>query len=94
MSEPFMPPHFHDIEEAHDDRDLQIGPLDGPDTLEGPPEPDEQAPDLSRELPIRKPTVGEQLTPEQLEAELDEENPDRAERSAREKAARVDVLTA
>ncbi len=86
MAEPLIPHPDRDVEDVRDDRELQLGPLDGPDILGGPPEsrleegvesvsgvaePDAPAPDLSRKLPIRKPAVGEQLTPEQLEHDLD-----------------------
>ena len=86
--EPLLPHPDRDVEDIRDDRELQEGPLDGPDILGGPnedrrnegvesvyetAEPDEPPHDLSRELPIRKPAVGEQLTPEQLAAELDAE---------------------
>lgn len=85
-AEPLIPHPDRDVEDVRDDRELQLGPLDGPDILGGPAEerryegvesvyeiaePDESAHDLSRELPIRKPAVGEQLTPEQLEHDLD-----------------------
>ena len=71
-SEPFFPSNFQPRHEPHDDRDLQIGPLDGPDSLqeEGEPEPDLSEVELKHDLPIRKPTVGEHLTVEQLTEEL------------------------
>lgn len=84
--EPLIPHPDRDVEDVRDDRELHIGPLDGPDILGGPSESRleagiesvyetaddaEPAHDFSRELPIRKPSVGEQLTPEQLAAELD-----------------------
>ena len=84
--EPLIPHPDRDVEDVRDDRELHEGPVDGPDILGGPledrryegvealdgsSEPDEPAHDFSRELPIRKPAVGEQLTPEQLAAELD-----------------------
>ena len=86
--EPLIPHPDRDVEDVRDDRELQVGPLDGPDILGGPSESrleegvesvyetaddDEPAHDFSRELPIRKPSVGEQLTPEQLAKELDAE---------------------
>ena len=41
-------------------------PHEGPDVLDDIPEPDQPPHDFSRELPIRKPAIGEQLTEEQL----------------------------
>lgn len=41
-------------------------PYEGPDVLDDIPEPEQAPHDFSRELPIRKPAIGEQLTEEQL----------------------------
>ena len=70
MAEPPIPKPFHGIEDIHDDRELQLQPGEGPDVLDDIPEPEQAAPHLSRELPIRKPAIGEQLTEEQLAREL------------------------
>ena len=83
--EPLIPHPDRDVEDVRDDRELEATP---PDILGGPSESrlqdgvesvsetaddDEPAHDFSRELPIRKPALGEQLTPEQLAKELADE---------------------
>jgi hypothetical protein len=70
MAEPFISKPFHGIEDIHDDQQLQLQPGEGPDVLPDIPEPEQAAPDLARELPIRKPAIGEQLTEQQLAEEL------------------------
>jgi hypothetical protein len=72
MSEPFSPLPFRSPEDIHGDDELQIGPVDGPDVLEQPgePEPELDSVELKHDIPIRVPVVGERLTAEQLEAEM------------------------
>ena len=70
MAEPLIPKPFHGIEDIHGDLELQLQPGEGPDVLDGIPEPEQAAPHLARDLPIRKPAIGEQLTPDQLAQEL------------------------
>jgi hypothetical protein len=83
--EPLIPHPDRFVEDVRDDGELEArspdvlgGPAesrldDGVESLAANEEPDEPAHDFSRALPIRKPAVGEQLTPEQLAAELDAE---------------------
>ncbi|HEU0205633.1 MAG TPA: hypothetical protein VFQ74_02940 [Pseudolysinimonas sp.] len=70
MAEPFNPKPFRGIEDIHDDQELRLQPGEGPDILPDIPEPEQAAPHLARELPIRKPAIGEQLTEQQLAEEL------------------------
>ena len=83
--EPLIPHPDRFVEDVRDDRELEASPpdilggpaesrlQDGLESLAGDEEPDEPAHDFSRELPIRKPTIGEQLSPEQLAKELTDE---------------------
>jgi len=73
-SDPLLPSAFPGTHHVHGDADLHTGPVDGPDVLE---EPDEselpfESRVLGRDLPIRKPTVGETLSIDDLTAELDD----------------------
>ena len=73
-SEPFFPFNNRHRPVIKNDGDLQIGPVDGPDVLIEPPsgDPELAAARIHRDLPIRKPAVGEQLTEQQLAEELEE----------------------
>jgi hypothetical protein len=73
-SEPFFRPPGpeHHPEDVRDDHDLGDDPEDQPDILNGE---DESEPDLEsvvhhRDLPLRRPDVGEKLTDQDLEDEL------------------------
>jgi hypothetical protein len=70
-SDPLSPLPYHFPEDIDGDLGLQIGPADGPDVLE---EADDTEPELdsvvlNQHIPLRRPTVGDRLTAEQLEAE-------------------------
>jgi hypothetical protein len=83
--EPLIPHPDRFVEDVRDDRELEAslpdilgGPAesrlqDGVETLAETAEEDAPAHDFSRELPIRKPAIGEQLSPEQLAKELADE---------------------
>ena len=72
-SDPLSPTPYHFPEDIDGDLGLQIGPADGPDVLE---EADDTEPALdsvvlNQHIPLRRPTVGDRLTAEQLEAETE-----------------------
>jgi hypothetical protein len=74
-SDPLLPQPFPAAKRVRRDADLHDGPLEGPDVLEGTD--DSEAPfeshRLNRNLPIRKPQIGEALSINELEAEIGEE---------------------
>ena len=72
-SDPLSPLPFHFPEDIDGDLGLRIGPADGPDVLEegDETEPDLDSIELNRHISLRRPTVGERLTVEQLEAETE-----------------------
>ena len=75
MSEPFEPQIERHPADRDEDLDLHDGPVDGPDTLPGSDAGEEgtlQQHESTKQIPFRRPTPGEHLTPEQLEAELDD----------------------
>jgi hypothetical protein len=69
--EPFVPRPYHFPEDIHNDAELHIGPVDGPDVLQEPgePEPSLDSLELNHDIPLRRPTIGESLTVEELTAE-------------------------
>ena len=74
-SEPFFPLNNVSPPLPESDLDLHPGPVDGPDVIIEASDDGPEITDLvtSDDLPIRKPTVGEQLTVQQLTDELDNE---------------------
>ena len=79
MSEPFEPQIERHPADRDEELDLHDGPEDCPDTLSGHGAVDDegtlQRHESTKEIPFRRPTPGDRLTPEQLEAELDDEVP-------------------
>lgn len=73
-SDPLLPAAFPGTHRVEGDADLHTGPLEGPDVLETPDgsEPPFETHGLHRDLPIRKPSVGETLSLDDLKAELDD----------------------
>lgn len=71
-SDPLLPRAFPAAKRVKGDADLHDGPLEGPDILEGTD--DSEAPfesrTLNRNLPIRKPQIGEKLSIDELETEI------------------------
>jgi hypothetical protein len=70
MSEPFLPRLPEDEADRALDEIEDVEEDDQPDVLTGPPD-DETGPTERDAGAFRPPRVGERLTPEQLEAELD-----------------------
>jgi hypothetical protein len=75
MSEPFEPQIDRHPADRDEDLDLRDDAGDGPDVLPGNGADDDEGTLEEHEptdIPFRRPTPGEHLTPEQLEAELDD----------------------
>jgi hypothetical protein len=74
MSEPFEPQIERRTADQDQDLDLHDGEGDGPDTLPGNGAVDDEGTleerEPTKDIPFRRPTPGEHLTPEQLQAEL------------------------
>jgi hypothetical protein len=76
MSEPFEPQIERHPADRDEDLDLHDDSGDGPDVLPGNGAADDEGTleehESAKDIPFRRPTPGEHLTPEQLEAELDD----------------------
>jgi hypothetical protein len=76
MSEPFEPQIERHPADRDEELDLHDDAGDGPDILPGNGAADNegtlQEHEPTKDIPFRRPTPGDHLTPEQLEAELDD----------------------